>query len=193
MMKRFYILMTAAALCAAALTGCGSASSASSAADTAEAASSAAASSAASDAAEASAENGAADLDAALDELLAANPISNRFEIAAMNIEYDFMIPADDVVSYRGVKSNDNGDAGLVLVIEPAAGSADSVIRALEDYKETQTAYYGNYPEFAPAQANVPDAVGAGNDALVVMATPANEADAAALAGAVSAVVDAAG
>ena len=35
-----------------------------------------------------------------------------------MNIEYDFNLPAEDVVSYKGVKSNDNGDAGMVLVIE---------------------------------------------------------------------------
>ena len=37
-----------------------------------------------------------------------------------MNIEYDFGLQADDVVSYKGVKSNDNGDAGLVLVLEAA-------------------------------------------------------------------------
>ena len=30
------------------------------------------------------------------------DPISNQFEIAAMNIEYDFGLKAEDVVSYKG-------------------------------------------------------------------------------------------
>lgn len=57
-----------------------------------------------------------------MDALLEADPISNQFEITAMNIEYDFGLKADDVTSYKGLKSNDNGDAGLVLAIQPAAG-----------------------------------------------------------------------
>ena len=61
-------------------------------------------------------------LNAPFETLLDANPISNQFEIAAMNIEYDFNLPAEDVVSYKGVKSNDNGDAGMVLVVEAADG-----------------------------------------------------------------------
>ena len=60
--------------------------------------------------------------------LLEANPIANQFEIAAMNIEYDFGLKAEDVAGYKGVKSNDNGDAGLVLVIEPAEGKADDIV-----------------------------------------------------------------
>ena len=64
------------------------------------------------------AENGSDALDGVFNALLEADPISNQFEIAAMNIEYDFGLKAEDVVSYKGVKSNDNGDAGLVLVLE---------------------------------------------------------------------------
>ena len=37
------------------------------------------------------------------------DPISNQFELTAMNIEYDFGLKADDVTSYKGIKSNDNG------------------------------------------------------------------------------------
>ena len=74
-------------------------------------------------------ENGASDAVAsAVDALLEADPISNQFEITAMNIEYDFGLKADDVTSYKGIKSNDNGDAGLVLAIQPAAGKAQDVI-----------------------------------------------------------------
>ncbi len=91
--------------------------------------------------------------------LLEADPISNQFEIAAMNIEYDFGLQAEDVVSYKGVKSNDNGDAGLVLVLEAADGKAEDVANQLASYQQDQVAFYGNYAEFAQAQDNVENAV----------------------------------
>ena len=111
----------------------------------------------------------------AVDALLEADPISNQFEIAAMNIEYDFGLQAEDVVSYKGVKSNDNGDAGLVLVIEPAEGKADDIVEALKAYQQDQVAFYGNYAEFATAQANVENAVIASSADRVVMAIASNE------------------
>ena len=170
MMKRNVLVsLTAVMLCAALLAGCGSSSSGSSSTAASEPASSAA--SAASEAgAETSAEeNGSSDLDAAVSQLLEANPISNQFEITAMNIEYDFGLAAEDVVTYKGVKSNDNGDAGLVLVIQPAEGKAETICQQLETYKEDQVAFYGNYAEFAQAQSNVENAVISGRDNLVVM------------------------
>ena len=174
MMKRnIFALMAALALCAALLAGCGGSSSGTAS----SAPASAAASEAASGAAEArtGAENGALDLDAAAAKLLEVNPISNQFEIAAMNIEYDFMLSPDDVVSYKGVKSNDNGDAGLVLVIQPAAGKAEAICEALETYKQDQVAFYGNYAEFGQAQSNVENAIISGRDGLVVMVIASNE------------------
>ena len=107
--------------------------------------------------------------------LLKANPIANQFEIAAMNIEYDFGLKAEDVAGYKGVKSNDNGDAGLVLVIEPAEGKADDIVEALKAYQQDQVAFYGNYAEFATAQANVENAVIASSADRVVMAIASNE------------------
>ena len=89
-------MLTALALCAALLAGCGGSSSSSQAGG---AASSAPASSDQAAETRAGAENAADDLDAVAEKLLEANPISNQFEIAAMNIEYDFMLAADDVVS----------------------------------------------------------------------------------------------
>ena len=181
MMKRNFVLsLTAVILCAALLAGCGSSSSSSAPAASSEAASSGEASSAASTSGEAKtgSENGSADLDAIVSQLLEANPISNQFEIAAMNIEYDFGLAADDVVSYKGVKSNDNGDAGLVLVIQPAAGKAEAICEQLQTYKEDQVAFYGNYSEFAQAQSNVENAVISGRDNLVVMVIASNEATA---------------
>ena len=124
------------------------------------------------------AENGTADLDSAVESLLAANPISNQFEIAAMNIEYDFGLKAEDVAAYKGVKSNDNGDAGLVLVVEAASGKAQDVVTALESYKQDQVAFYGNYAEFAQAQSNVENAIISSKGDRVVMVIASNECSA---------------
>ena len=160
-------LAVCAILSAAVLTGCGG-SSASSSTASSQAASSVVSSAAAE-------ENGASDLDGIYNALLQADPISNQFEIAAMNIEYDFGLQAEDVVSYKGVKSNDNGDAGLVLVIEAADGKAEDIANQLTAYQQDQVAFYGNYAEFAQAQSNVENAVIAYKDNRVVMVIASNE------------------
>ncbi len=169
-------VIAVSAVLAVALTGCGgSASSAPSSVSSASA--SAPASSTAAPAAD-TAENGTADLDSAVESLLAANPITNQFEIAAMNIEYDFGLKAEDVAAYKGVKSNDNGDAGLVLVVEAASGKAQDVVTALESYKQDQVAFYGNYAEFAQAQNNVENAIISSKGDRVVMVIASNECSA---------------
>ena len=170
-------VIAVSAVLAVALTGCGgSASSAPSSVSSASA--SAPASSTAAPAAD-TAENGTAALDSVVETLLAADPISNQFEIAAMNIEYDFGLKAEDVAAYKGVKSNDNGDAGLVLVVEAASGKAQDVVTALESYKQDQVAFYGNYAEFAQAQSNVENAIisSKGDRVVMVIASNACSAD----------------
>ena len=184
MKRNFLFSLTALILCAALLAGCGGSSD--DASSTASSAASAPASSAAGEtrtddagtAAPNNAENGTDQLSAIADQLLEANPISNQFEISAMNIEYDFGLAAEDVASYKGIKSNDNGDAGLVLVIQPAAGKSEAICEQLQTYKEDQVAFYGNYSEFAQAQSNVENAVISGRDNLVVMVIASNEATA---------------
>ena len=169
-------VIAVSAVLAVALTGCGgSASSAPSSVSSVSA--SAPASSTAAPAADTT-ENGTADLGSAVETLLAANPISNQFEIAAMNIEYDFGLKAEDVAAYKGVKSNDNGDAGLVLVVEAASGKAQDVVTALESYKQDQVAFYGNYAEFAQAQSNVENAIISSKGDRVVMVIASNECSA---------------
>ena len=170
-------VIAVSAVLAVALTGCGgSASSAPS--SVSSAATSAPASSTAAPAADTT-ENGTADLDSAVETLLAADPISNQFELAAMNIEYDFGLKAEDVAAYKGVKSNDNGDAGLVLVVEAASGKAQDVVTALVSYKQDQVAFYGNYAEFAQAQSNVENAIisSKGDRVVMVIASNACSAD----------------
>ena len=169
-------VIAVSAVLAVALTGCGgSASSAPS--SVSSAATSAPVADAASPAAD-TAENGTAELDSAVETLLAADPISNQFEITAMNIEYDFGLKAEDVAGYKGVKSNDNGDAGLVLVVEAASGKAQDVVTALESYKQDQVAFYGNYAEFAQAQSNVENAIISSKGDRVVMVIASNECSA---------------
>ena len=187
--SKLFAAATAAALSCALLASCGSSSSStSSQAASSEAPSSTALSSVSSVLPD-DGTNGSDALTAAVDTLLESNPISNQFEITAMNIEYDFGLKAEDVASYKGVKSNDNGDAGLVLVIKPAAGKAQNVADALTAYKEDQVAFYGNYSEFAQAQTNVENAVISGNDDLVVMVIASN-ACSADLTKAVSSIVN---
>ena len=177
---RLKLVLSAAALAAGCvlLAGCGgSASSASSAASSAASSEAASPSASSEPTASVSAEeNGASDAVAsAVDALLKADPISNQFEITAMNIEYDFGLKADDVTSYKGLKSNDNGDAGLVLVLEAADGKAEDIANQLTAYQQDQVAFYGNYAEFAQAQSNVENAVIAFKDNTVVMVIASNE------------------
>lgn len=169
-------VIAVSAVLAVALTGCGgsASSAASSVSGTANSAPVADAASPAAD----TTENGDVDLDSAVESLLAANPISNQFEIAAMNIEYDFGLKAEDVAGYKGVKSNDNGDAGLVLVVQAASGKAQDVVTALESYKQDQVAFYGNYAEFAQAQSNVENAIISSKGDRVVMVIASNECSA---------------
>ena len=177
-MKNRSKLMIAAAVAASCvlLAGCGSSASstASSAASSESAPSSVVLSQVESDLPD-DGTNSSDELADEVNTLLEANPIANQFEIAAMNIEYDFGLKAEDVAGYKGVKSNDNGDAGLVLVIEPAEGKADDIVEALKAYQQDQVAFYGNYAEFATAQANVENAVIASSADRVVMAIASNE------------------
>ena len=167
--SKLILSAVAATLGCALLAGCGGAASSS----TASSASPAASSVVLSQTESALPDDGTNSPDALADEV-EANPISNQFEIAAMNIEYDFGLKAEDVASYKGVKSNDNGDAGLVLVIEPAEGKAEEIVEALKAYQQDQVAFYGNYAEFAAAQANVENAVIANSADRVVMVIASN-------------------
>ena len=94
--SKLILSAVAATLGCALLAGCGGAASSS----TASSASPAASSVVLSQAESALPDDGTNSPDALADEvdaLLEANPISNQFEIAAMNIEYDFGLKAEDV------------------------------------------------------------------------------------------------
>ena len=165
-------VIAVSAVLAVALTGCGgSASSAPSSVSSA----SAPASSTASSAADAT-ENGTIDLDSIVSSLLKTNTISNQFEIDHNSIEYDFQLKAEDIVSYKGVKSNDNGDAGLVIAVEAADGKVQNVIDGMNTYKQQLIDYCTNYPaEFAQALENANNAIITSKGNLVIMVVNSNE------------------
>lgn len=170
-------VIAVSAVLAAALTGCGgSASSAPSSVSSASA--SAPASSTAAPAAD-TAENGTIDLDSIVSSLLKTNTISNQFEIDPISIEYDFQLKAEDIVSYKGVKSNDNGDAGLVIAVEAADGKVQNVIDGMNAYKQQLIDTASNYPaEFAQALENANNAIIASKGNLVIMVVNSNECSA---------------
>jgi|GEM_PF-852397 len=178
---RLKLVLSAAALAAGCvlLAGCGgSASSASSAASSAASSEAASPSASSEPTASVSAEeNGASDAVAsAVDALLETNPISNQFEIDALSIEYDFFLDADDVVTYKGIKSNDNGDAGLILAVEAADGKVQNVIDGMKQYQQLLINNCENYPdEFAQALQNANDAIIDNNGNLVVMVVASND------------------
>ncbi len=128
MKLRAKIILTAARwlLSCALLAGCGG--SASSAASSVRASSGAASQLLLSPASDSAEENGASDaVSLCRRPLLDADPISNQFEITRHEHRVRLRPKAEDVASYKGVKSNDNGDAGMVLVVEAAAGKAQDV------------------------------------------------------------------
>lgn len=175
MKLRAKIILTAAslALSCALLAGCGS----SSGSTASSAASSEPASTVLSQASSIplGEDNSTDALNAPFETLLDANPISNQFEIDPIAIEYDFGMAADDVESYKGVKSNDNGDAGLVIVVKPAEGKMQNVLDALDNYKQMMIDTCSNYPaDFAQALENANNAIIANNDELAVMVIKSN-------------------
>lgn len=156
-------------------------------------ASSAAASTGASSAADSAVSTaaGAVSVNSVSEAILAANPISNPFTLGDVNMSLDLGLEESSYVAYACTKSNDNGDAGTVFVIEAADGQADNVKTELENYRDAQAAQLSNYAEFADAQANMENAIIQANGNIVVMAVASNECtDTAALQSAVDAALN---
>lgn len=116
-------------------------------------------------------------LDEMYDIICAANPISNPRDLTDMNITLDFMLSLDSIVEYKGVASNDGGDAGMVIIIEAAEGEADAIYAALESYATSQAAFWANYEEFADAKASVEDSLLVQDGNIIIQVFASNEAD----------------
>ena len=154
-MKKLIATMTCAVLAAAVLAGCGGSSSSSSSSAASQAASTPASSAASSEASSAAASSDGYNLDDIVSAIEAANPISNPLELDETALEFDMMLTMENVEKFAGVRSNDQGNSGTILVVKAAAGKAGDVSGELETYKQNQVAYYGNYSEFADGQAQI--------------------------------------
>lgn len=154
-MKKLISTMTCAVLAAAVLAGCGGSSSSSSSSAASQAASTPASSAASSEASSAAASSDGYNLDDIVSAIEAANPISNPLELDETALEFDMMLTMENVEEFAGVRSNDQGNSGTILVVKAAAGKAGDVSGELETYKQNQVAYYGNYAEFADGQAQI--------------------------------------
>lgn len=87
----------------------------------------------------------------------ASNAVSNPRDVDDFAFQNEFLLNKDDVVEYKGIMSNDQGNSALIMAVKCASGKAADVKKALETYKQNQVAYYGNYAEFADGQALIKD------------------------------------
>ena len=152
-MKKFAALCLSATLAASLLAGCGSASSAPAPSQPADSAS--VSQQASSAAAPASSKN----LADVLSAIEAVNPIVNPLQFEThedeiFTLENEVLLTMGNVDDFAIKKSNNQGDSGTILVIHAAAGKAGDVKAELAAYQEAQINYWGNYAEFADAQAN---------------------------------------
>ncbi len=173
--KKASLLFATVCLGAALLVGCGSDSDTDTAADDDV--------DAASVAAEVDADveedtAAAVSVDALFDTVSAANPISNPRDLDDITIELDFMLSMDDVAAYKGIASNDGGDAGMVIVIEAVdSDAADAITEALVTYADNQVLFWGNYEEFEDAKASVEDSRIKRDGNFIIQVFASNEAD----------------
>lgn len=113
------------------------------------------------------------------DAILEANPIDNKLELTENNLKLDFMLDTESIAAFKGVQSNDQDNAGLVLVIECKDGKAEEVAAALTQYKADQEAYWALYPEFAEGLQNVKDGFVGTSGKLAYVVFPSSSAESA--------------
>lgn len=176
-MKKITAFCLTATLVASLLTGCG------------EAASTPASESAApsSVAAPAASESAAVQVSGkSLTDILAAveavNPIANPRDLDDFALENDYRLTMDNIQDFVGKVSNDQGDAGTILVLKAAPGKGADLEKELVTYQKDQTNYWGNYAEFADAQASAKEGrIVVNGDYAVLVFASLNDGDYAAI------------
>ena len=163
-LKKLFAVAVTCALCVGVLTACGNDAPAEN--DTPDSTASG----------ETAPEASTVDVAALADSILAVNPISNQLKLDDNTINLDIALPADSFTAYAGALSNDQDDAGRVIVIATAAGQESVVADTLEAYRQGQVTFFGNYPEFADAQAHLENdyALVSGNG-VVILSVASNE------------------
>ena len=97
------------------------------------------------------------DIEALYEAVEKVNPVTDARELDDFALENDFKLNMADVKAYKGKISGALSDSALILVVEANEGKASAIKESLEAYKENQKVYFGNYAEFADAEAMVND------------------------------------
>ncbi len=116
------------------------------------------------------------DVQGAADAILAANPMSATLAVDNNIVSLELGLDADSYTAYAGAIAQDQNDSGRVIVIACAEGQEKAVSDALEAYRQNQVTFFGNYPEFADAQARLENdyALVSGNG-LAILTVASNE------------------
>lgn len=146
--NKVFTLVISCALAAGLLVGCGSGDSK---------VESNSGSSQAENSGDASTANPVADVDVqgAADTILAANPMSETLPVDDNIVSLELGLEASSYTAYAGAYAKAQNDSGRVIVIAYAEGQEKAVTDALEAYRQNQVTFFGNYPEFADAQARL--------------------------------------
>lgn len=155
-MKKFLSLILCVLMLAAALVGCGGSASGS----------------------EPAVEVKAVNLEDVKAAIEAVNEVANPLVIDDFAAENDVGLTMENVESYLGVQSNNQGDSATILVVKAAAGKAADVKAELETYKSNQETFYSNYAEFADGLAQIQNGrVVAKGDCVVLVFANTSGAD----------------
>ena len=154
-MKKFLSLLLCALMLTATLAGCGGGSASSSVAEVK-----------------------AVNLEDVKAAIEAVNEVANPLEIDDFAAENDVGLTMENVESYLGVQSNNQGDSATILVVKAVAGKAADVKAELETYKSNQETFYSNYAEFADGLAQIQNGrVVAKGDCVVLVFANTSGAD----------------
>ena len=112
------------------------------------------------------------DIGAIYEAVEKVNPVTEARELDDFALENDFKLNMADVKAYKGKISGALSDSALILVVEANEGKGSAIKEGLEAYKENQKVYFGNYAEFADAEAMVKDGriVAKGDYVIIVFA-----------------------
>lgn len=112
------------------------------------------------------------DIEAIYEAVEKVNPVTEARELDDFALENDFKLNIADVKAYKGKISGVLSDSALILAVEANEGKGSAIKESLEAYKENQKVYFGNYAEFADAEAMVKDGriVAKGDYVIIVFA-----------------------
>ena len=132
-MKKFFTILLAVVFAMAVLTGCGGSASSAPAKD-----------------------YNINDVKTAIE---GANAIANPLEMDEFTLEFDLGLTMENIAEFVGVKSNDQGNSGTILVIKAAEGKASDVAASWRPTSRTRLLSLPTMPSLLPARPRLKTAV----------------------------------